>query len=175
MSVAGAGARIGAGQTCVPEWTRPGPLCRWIELRVGREPASDGALRGSPQPESLTCGHGRLSPRTLWGAARRQGPGSPPRGIQRLDLDGWLVRSETDTCGNDSPAAQNRPTHMTPPHAQPIRRRSRRRKAKPRPLDTRLLMGGTNYCANATQRHKPDRTARLLAARCSRRLIGARA
>jgi hypothetical protein len=151
MSVAGAGARIGAGQTCVPEWTRPGPRCRWIELRVGREPASDGALRGSPQPESLTCGHGRLSPRTLWGAGRRQGPGSSPRGFQCLDLDGWLVRSETDTCGNDSPAAQHTPTHETPPHAQPTRGLSRLRKGKPHPLDTRLLMGGT-FCGRCRGR-----------------------
>ena len=142
MSVAGTGAKIGAGQTDVPEWTRPGPVCRWLELRVDREPASDGALRGSPQPEPLTCGHGRLSLRTLWGACWRQGPGSSPRGFQRLDPDGWLVRSETDTCRNDSPAAQDRPTHTTSNHTLRIRRRSRLRKGKTRPLDTSLLMGG---------------------------------
>ena len=144
MSVAGTGAKIGAGQTDVPEWTRPGPVCRWLELRVDREPASDGALRGSPQPEPLTCGHGRLSLRTLWGARWRQGPGSSPRGFQRLDPDGWLVRSETDTCRNDSPAAQDRPTHTTSNHTLRIRRRSRLRKGKTRPLDTSLLMGGTH-------------------------------
>jgi hypothetical protein len=83
MSVAGTGARIGAGQPCVPEWTCPGPMCGWLELRVDREPRGAGALRGSPQPEPLPRGHGRLSPRTLWGALGRQGLGASPHRLHR--------------------------------------------------------------------------------------------
>jgi hypothetical protein len=143
MSVAGVGARIGAGQTYVPEWTRPGPTCRWSELRVDREPARDGALWGSPQPEPLTSGRGRLSPRTLWGAARRQGPGSSPRGSTRLDLDGWLVRFDTDTCPSERPAAHHRPTDKILALGPPPRWRSSPRPGKTHPLDTSLLMGGT--------------------------------
>jgi hypothetical protein len=145
MTVAGAGARIGAGQTDVPEWTRPGPPCRWIELRADREPARDGAPWGSPQPEPLTCGRGRLSLCTLWGAARRQGPGAPPRGLQRLDPDGWLVRFDTDTCSNERPAAHHRPTDTLLAPSPPPRRRSSPRPGKTHPLDTSLLMGGT-FC-----------------------------
>jgi hypothetical protein len=160
MSVAGTGARIVAGQTLSPEWTRPGPVCRWIELRVDREPANDGALRGSPKPEPLTLGHGRLSPRTLWGACWRQGPGASPRGLQRLDLDGWLVRSETDTCKTDRPAAQNVPTHETRPCTLPTRRRPRLRQEKSRLLDTGLLMGGNDRRLWPRQKH-PAKPAAL--------------
>jgi hypothetical protein len=91
-------------------------------------------------------GHDRLSSRTFWGAEQRQGRGSPNRRFHSLDPDGWLVRFHTDTKINESPAARlrtqgetkNLTPHPTPGGLGP-------RLAKPRLLDTRLLMGGVLY------------------------------
>jgi hypothetical protein len=97
---------MGAGETTKCEWICPGPFHPVIHPRVGREPRGDGALRGSPKLVSFqVCGRGRLSSRTFWGAGRRQGPRISYGDPHRLDPDGWLVRSETDTVLNESPAA----------------------------------------------------------------------
>ena len=104
---AGAGANKGAGKTYVPGWIRPGRTHSAIDLRVGCEPRGAGAHRGNPKPViTQSLGHGRLSSRTFWGAGRRQGPRSSPRRSHRLDLDGWLVRSTTDTKKHEGPAAE---------------------------------------------------------------------
>ena len=86
-----------------------------------------------------------------WTSASR----SPWRS-HRLDPDGRLVRSETDTDFNDSPAAQHRP--LGDPHNPPTPRprASGPRLATPRLLDSRLLMGGT-FCRGAAAH--PVRTA----------------
>ncbi|KKL68663.1 hypothetical protein LCGC14_2122740 [marine sediment metagenome] len=109
---AGTGASVDAGKTYVPGWTCPGPLHLVIHPRVGREPRDAGALRGSPKPVIFQSnGHGRLSSRAFWGARRRQGPRISYGDPHRLDPDGWLVRSQTDTKSqtdtnmNESPAA----------------------------------------------------------------------
>jgi hypothetical protein len=117
------------------------------KLRVDREPRGAGAHRGSPQPEPLPRGHGRLSPRTLWGALGRQGLGASPHRLQRLDPDGWLVRSPTDTSPNDRPAAQREPTHEPVTRLNPIRWLHSLRPDEVCPLDTGLPMGGTHYLA----------------------------
>jgi len=142
---AGAGASKGAGKTYVPGRTRLGPILSVIDPRVGREPHRDGALRESPKTvPSQSRGHDRSSPRTFWGAARRQGPGRSLSSSQRLDPDGWLRRFSTDLLRPESPAAWT-PMHrerrtlttltardLTDPGPVPIR-----------VLDSGLLMGGT--------------------------------
>jgi len=141
---AGTGASIGAGKTSEPGWTCPGPLHPVIYPRVGREPGGDGTLRGSPKPVTFQSrGHGRLSSRAFWGARRRQGPRTSYGDPHRLDPDGWLVRSQTDTFSNESPAAEKgRQVKFkiiesgfggSGPHLGSCC-----------PLDTRLLMGGTH-------------------------------
>ena len=97
---------MGAGKTTKREWTWPDATHLAIDLRVGREPRGDGALRGSPKPVTFQVyGRGRLSSRTFWGAGRRQGQRTSYGDPYRLDPYGWLVRSQTDTLFNESPAA----------------------------------------------------------------------
>ena len=97
---------MGAGETTKREWTWPDATPLAIDLRVGREPTGDGILRDSPKPVKLQLhGRGRLSSRTFWGATRRQGQRTSYGDPRRLDPDGWLVRSGTDTFFNESPAA----------------------------------------------------------------------
>jgi hypothetical protein len=103
-------ASVGAGETNVPGWTCTGPTHPAIDPRVGREPGGAGTLRGSPKPVvPQSCGHGRLSSRTLWGERRRQRPGSFSERSPRLDPDEWLVRPQADTYFYDSPASP--PSH----------------------------------------------------------------
>ena len=89
------------------EWTCPGAHHLAIKPRVGREPRGDGVPIDSPKTvTSLLFGLGRLSSRTFWGAGWRQGQRNSNRDPHRLDPDGWLVRSQTDTSINESPAAE---------------------------------------------------------------------
>ncbi len=90
------------------EWTCPGAHHLAIRLRVDREPRGDGVPIDSPKTvTSLLFGLGRLSSRTFWGAGWRQGQRNSARDPHRLDPDGWLVRSQTDTSINESPASQS--------------------------------------------------------------------
>jgi hypothetical protein len=127
----------------VPGWIRLGRTHSAIDLRVGCEPGGAGALRGSPKPViTQSCGHGRLSSRTFWGARRRQGPGSSPGRSHRLDLDGWLVRAKPDTITSEGPAASGRPLG----ESYNLNRFAPNTSLGPGPLcaiDTCLLMGGT--------------------------------
>jgi len=80
------------------EWTRPGVHHLAIRLRVDREPGGDGIPMGKPEAVTFQMhGPGRLSSRTFWGAGWRQGQRKSNRDPHRLDPDGWLVRSQTDT------------------------------------------------------------------------------
>jgi len=89
---------MGAGKTTISEWTCLGANHLAIDPRVGREPRGDGVRMDSPKTVSFQfCGRGRLSSRTFWGATRRQGQRTSYGDPHRLDPDGWLVRSETDT------------------------------------------------------------------------------
>ena len=72
------------------------------------------------------------------------GPGSFSERSPRLDPDGWLVRSQTDTYFNDSPAALHRPRGELQKPPPPRPRAPGPRLATPRLLDTRPLMGGTH-------------------------------
>ena len=88
------------------EWTCPDVHHLAIKLRVDREPRGDGVRKDSPKTVKLLLhGLGRLSSRTFWGAGRRQGQRISYGDPHRLDPDGWLVRSQTDTLFNESPAA----------------------------------------------------------------------
>jgi len=97
---------MGAGKTTISEWTCLGANHPAIDLCVGREPRGDGVRKDSPETVKFhLCGRGRLSSRTFWGVTRRQGPRISYGDPHRLDPDGWLVRSQTDTTINESPAA----------------------------------------------------------------------
>ncbi len=128
------------------EWTCLGAHHLAIRLRVDREPKGDGVRKDSPKTvTSQLHGHGRLSSRTFWGAMRRQGQRNSNRDPHRLDPDGWLVRSETDTLFNESPAAEK----GRQVKSKTIKPRSGSSGPHPGsccPLDTRLLMGGTQVC-----------------------------
>ncbi len=63
--------------------------------------------------------------------------------LHRLDPDGWLVQSSTDTNPIQSPAAQRRAESATLKLPSPRPGSLAPSLAKPCPLDTRLLMGGT--------------------------------
>ena len=134
-------------QNTMPEWTLPGLGHRGSDPCVDREPGGVGAHRGSHEPVRLLIhGRGRLSSRTFWGAGRLQGPGKPlaiTRETQRLDPDGWLVRTSSETDLIESPAAlETSPGDLK--QRSPVRRaRLPRMWESLCPLDTRLLMGGT--------------------------------
>ena len=97
---------MGAGKTIISEWTCSGAIHPVIDLRVVREPRGDGVRMDSPKTVKFhLCGHGRLSSRTFWGAKWCQGPRTSYGDPHRLDPDGWLVRSQTETLLNESPAA----------------------------------------------------------------------
>jgi len=146
-AAAGTGATIGAGETKIREWIRPGRFSPVITRASVVSQYGDGALTSSPQRVTTQMrGHDWLSSRTFWGAERRQGPGSSNRRPHSLDPDGWLVRFHTDTTINESPAAWRRPqgeTSNLPPRPRPGGLGPRL--APPCLLDTRLLMGGTPH------------------------------
>ena len=72
---------------------------------------------------------------------RRQGPRTSNGDPHRLDPDGWLVRSQTDTLINESPAAE-KGRQVISKTVKQVSGSSGPRPGSCCPLDTRLLMGG---------------------------------
>ena len=116
-----------------------------VSAREKEEP--DGTVLRHRPSLKQQLGHGRSSPRTFWGAARRQGLGRSLSSSQRLDPDGWLRRYSTDLPRTESPAAWT-PMHrerqfLTTPAARNV---SGPGPVPIRVLDSGLLMGGTFSC-----------------------------
>ena len=74
---------------------------RFSGLRVGREPARDGAPSGSPKPVPHPDGHDRQSQRAFWGARRRQGHGKLSVGFPNalILMGGWCGPRQTTVLG----------------------------------------------------------------------------
>jgi len=131
------------GETDLPESTRPG-------LRASRSTCASAVSQEVLAPFRVARS---LSLNRVDTAGRARGLCGAPDGargrraaslaLHRLDPDGWLVQSSTDTNPIQSPAAQRRAGSATfnPPSPRPGSRGPRL--GKPCPLDTRLLMGGT--------------------------------
>jgi len=131
------------GETTIPESTRPG-------LRAFRSTCASAVSQEVLAPFRVARS---LSPNRVDTAGRARGLCGAPDGargrradslaLHRLDPDGWLVQSSTDTNPIQSPAAQQRAESATLNPPSPRSGSPGPSLAKPCPLDTRLLMGGT--------------------------------
>lgn len=130
------------GETTIPESTRPG-------LRAFRSTCASAVSQEVLAPFRVARS---LSPNRVDTAGRARGLCGAPDGargrradslaLHRLDPDGWLVQSSTDTNPIQSPAAQQRAESATLNPPSPRSGSPGPSLAKPCPLDTRLLMGG---------------------------------
>jgi hypothetical protein len=131
------------GKTTIPESTRPG-------LRASRSTCASAVSQEVLAPFGVARS---LSPNRVDTAGRARGLCGAPDGargrraeslaLHRLDPDGWLVQSSTDTNPIQSPAAQRRAESANFKPLSPRSGPPGLSLAKPCPLDTRLLMGGT--------------------------------